>query len=1143
MATVSMTLAVDMTDLDLNRLYTYAWQWGLWDDQYLSVNGVTYEDLYVVDWVIGDQYYASLFGGYNMATDAESLITGGTATAYVETYWDGNSYIPYFAIEGASIPALEIWRAAQTASTADDDLLLATLLAGNDEIFGSTSSDTLIGYAGQDTFFASSGSDVIYGGSGLDIYSVIPESVDNISISAVSGGYLVSSTAFGSDLVYDVEFIELLDGTYSIDEIVSGPMSVNRASSGVTVTMTQSVNMADLNLNRLYANAWQWGLLDNADITFNGLLYEDLYVVDWVVDSSYFGSVFGGSNLSVDAEDLITAGSVSGYLETYWNGTGYVPYFAIEGASVNAVDIWNAALTSSNADDDALLKQILAGDDVLTGSSFEDNLVGFDGNDIFYASRGFDYIFGGVGADTYSALSESIDTISVSKIEGGYAVSSNSYSTDYLYDIEAIQLGSGTYNLSSFETDPEEPIYVLIVDNFGYQSAIKDNVVFLDYDFTFVAGMEDYFLDSLAPDEIDQLPYFPGFGMERVADENGSAYFSHYITHAGTEEYNQDYLAGDFTDNDSEWDYFVHWWDQELGVDQYYFVNDLDGIDTVDWVPSGLELGWYIRPYERFDDLDGTVDFYDEDDSDAYDKLDQDALYDYVFLNWEDSVEPDRSTDNLVFLSKTEIESLHSQGAAEFSDDRFHGDIVLDNFYSELEPNLHDNVVIIALDGADDYADQDSVWITDLLASGELDLDNLLNQTLGISISDISVINLSFTTTAPSAAYLESIADLGPTIVKTLPNNDKSGNRFWDAYYSQDVANFDQTLLAAGLNTGVALPEGYAYADIFFDVFDSEETGARGTSFAAPKAAAELTNLESDLREQGLSLDLLSQDELANYLNGVAVQDLFDFALTGSFVSGTGVDDSLAGGSLNDFIAGFEGDDVLSGGSGNDFLFPSLGNDQIDGGNGWDIIKYDANSTLFTLAQTTYGYELTHIDTGLKDTIQNVELISFSDRLLSLLLPEETLIRSVSMPDLSSIADGFDITLETDDPIKLAFTNSEVALPIDYISDATFSLTLNASTNEAVNISDVIQQLRHIVGLDSLSGVAKAAGDNDGNGTIDISDVINSLRMIVGLEETTGARLVDGSGNHEFIMDALPEELYALAPGDVDLSWAPSDLV
>ena len=101
---------------------------------------------------------------------------------------------------------------------------------------------------------------------------------------------------------------------------------------------------------------------------------------------------------------------------------------------------------------------------------------------------------------------------------------------------------------------------------------------------------------------------------------------------------------------------------------------------------------------------------------------------------------------------------------------------------------------------------------------------------------------------------------------------------------------------------------------------------------------------------------------------------------------------------------------------------------------------------------------------------------------------------------------------------------------------------VNFQTTGAVDVKDALAQIRHINGVETLSGFGKTAADNDGNGAIETNDLMASLRQIVGLDPAPAARLVDGNNNQFFFGDSVTE-LFVIAPGDVDLSWTPTDLV
>lgn len=123
-------------------------------------------------------------------------------------------------------------------------------------------------------------------------------------------------------------------------------------------------------------------------------------------------------------------------------------------------------------------------------------------------------------------------------------------------------------------------------------------------------------------------------------------------------------------------------------------------------------------------------------------------------------------------------------------------------------------------------------------------------------------------------------------------------------------------------------------------------------------------------------------------------------------------------------------------------------------------------------------------------------------------------------------------SLETSSSADLSFTGTPIT-----------TAELIADTAGAVSISDVIMQLRHIVGLDEMDGLSRFAADNDGDGEVAISDVINSLRLIVGLEDSPNAVILSGTGERKFEFDATAGDLYVVAPGDSDLSWTYADIV
>jgi len=497
----------------------------------------------------------------------------------------------------------------------------------------------------------------------------------------------------------------------------------------------------------------------------------------------------------------------------------------------------------------------------------------------------------------------------------------------------------------------DDKIYVLFFDNFGYLSASREDVIFYDYVFDFEDDWEDYYLDSLEPDELDSLPYTAGFGTWRVIDDLVGTYDTYYNENDELVD-SQDYLAGDFIDNDEQWDYFIYGeWDDSIGGRKKYYVNDLDGIDTIPWLQEGLDRGWYLLHYNEFEDLDGATDFYDEADVDPRNKVDLDPISDFRFFNWEPQTTPIYDEASFQFLSKSEIESLHIAGAGDFTDERVHGDVVLDNFFSELDESIRSQVQVIAVDGWDDhYESQDSVWTNWEIINYGLPLAEVIEDTIGVQTSDISVVSLSYGSTRSEAAFYNAIADLGPTVVRTLPNNNKYGNRFWERSLEDDLADHTEVYLVGGLAEGKTLPEAYDYADLYFDLYDAEGSGKWGTSYAAPKVAATLVNYEASLEREGLTLSQLTDEAISTHLNIESIKSQFGFEIDGMFLPGTAGNNVLSGQLDDDFLAGLEGDDEISGNEGDDFLLGGLGNDVLLPGIGADVVKGESGSDSVNLS-------------------------------------------------------------------------------------------------------------------------------------------------------------------------------------------------
>ncbi|MEJ5988354.1 M10 family metallopeptidase C-terminal domain-containing protein [Ramlibacter sp. PS3R-8] len=144
---------------------------------------------------------------------------------------------------------------------------------------------------------------------------------------------------------------------------------------------------------------------NNVFVTYNGIVYEDLYSLEFDFGSSYL--TFAGHGITM-AGDTITGGTVTGIIEEARDGSSFAAVWGVERINVGAVPLWNAAHTAGTADDFALIQGMLAGADTfflsdgadrMRGYAGNDRLLGFAGADILYGDAGRDVLTGGLGGD------------------------------------------------------------------------------------------------------------------------------------------------------------------------------------------------------------------------------------------------------------------------------------------------------------------------------------------------------------------------------------------------------------------------------------------------------------------------------------------------------------------------------------------------------------------------------------------------------------------------------------------------------------------------------------------------------------------------------------------------------------------------
>ncbi len=111
--------------------------------------------------------------------------------------------------------------------------------------------------------------------------------------------------------------------------------------------------------------------------------------------------IVGGDGLTIDANNVPTGGTVTGFLSVDSANQAEL-YFFLVNTTVSAVAMYQAVVSTTPTDDQALLRAMLAANDLLTGSDDNDYMAGWTGNDSLLGGRGDDTLAGENGADSLS---------------------------------------------------------------------------------------------------------------------------------------------------------------------------------------------------------------------------------------------------------------------------------------------------------------------------------------------------------------------------------------------------------------------------------------------------------------------------------------------------------------------------------------------------------------------------------------------------------------------------------------------------------------------------------------------------------------------------------------------------------------------
>ena len=905
--------------------------------------------------------------------------------------------------------------------------------AGNDYLDGGTGNDQLYGELGDDTLVGGQGADTLNGGDGIDTadYSASALGV-NVSLATGEGhggdaegdklvsienltGSALNDTLTGdagSNVIYGGAGDDVISGGAGADKLDGGAgvdtLSFANASAGVSLAFTA---MDEYGIGDVYANHAAGGIdgdaagdtYANFEI-FIGSAFDDKVggaatamtyhlgagndVFDNVETQNVVDTVYGD-----EGSDTIWTGAGDDYLN---GGAGNDMLFGENGNDTlvggQGADALNGGAGIDTADYSAsaaavnvslLTGQGLGGDaegdtlasiENLTGSAFDDTLIGDGGNNILIGGAGNDVLVGGAGADV---------------LNGGDGIDTADYSTST--SAVNVNLETGVAHGGDAEGDTLISIENLVGSQF-------DDVLVGDANVNKIYGGDGN--DTITGGHNDDFMY---------GGNGNDTFLVEWSYHGDT------YDGGDGIDTFNADVPVLNGYKQEIDLatgtnnweDHFISIENLVGSANDDkfWGTDGVNVFWGRNGNDLLDGRGGDDKLYGESGDDTLlggagnDLLDGGTGNDIlvggsgadVLIGGQGIDVADYST-SLAAVNVSLTTGTGVGGDAEGDTLSQIENLVGSNFNDTLTGDAGNNTI-------DGGAGNDVIvgsQGSDVLIGGAG------NDTVDYSASSAGMtVNLGLGTATGCGGKsdtLQSIENVvgsiyADSITGNAGANNLSGGAGSDHFYGSgggdhydggagsDWIDYRASTLGVNVNllAGVGLG-GLAQGDTYTSIENIKGSAADDTLIGDNNANVIYGYAGSDHIEGGGGNDVIYSGGGKDYIDGGTGIDTLSYADSWSkvvvnLVTGTGqggtsaydtilnienlvgskFDDILTGDAGNNTLNGGAGKDILHGGAGADLLIGGKGADVLDGGAGVDTVSYSNAHTGVTLSLLTGG--------------------------------------------------------------------------------------------------------------------------------------------------------------------------------------------
>jgi Ca2+-binding RTX toxin-like protein len=808
----------------------------------------------------------------------------------------------------------------------------------DDRLTGSEVSNVLKGLDGNDVLVSVGSNDTLDGGDGNDTASY------EFSNNAIDASLRSNTSSNGDKLIS----IENLTGS-AFDDNLEGNASANQFDGGLgvdTVTYANAPLIANSNNIGVVASLSGYSFTNGETIVASGDATGDTFTVI----ENLTGSAFNDTLIGDENNNTLKGGAGNDTLEGLAGADKLIGGLGNDTASY---DHANAAVTAdlsglffaTNLQQGDAQGDTFDSIENLTGSKFNDTLIGDVSNNIINAGDGNDVLEGLGGADTFIG-GEGTDTVTYINSTGGVRASL-------------------TNNLSFFDS----------------------------------AG------DAIG-DTFDSIENITGSNFSDALFGNSGA----NILNGGD---GSDFLQG-------------------LGGGDTYIGGT--GIDTVSYARADDNTGVIANLLTGL----GNAGFANSDTYNTVENL--------IGTNWDDELIGDNNANTLTGGLGNDI--LRGNGGA----DNISGGDGNDEIYDD----LNSATVIDAGAGDDEVYISGADTATDSINGGD-GIDTLIWQD-GRSIffnMSTGAVDMVGATAQTKLNAFENFTNEGTVVTATAGwsswiRASNVDNIITGSASRSDIVDFSNANSAVFANIGTALPGTTSFTANSVSNVDTSVESVDINSARGGSGNDILINIDSLIGSA--HNDVLIGNDTVNWLNG-------------------------SGG--NDRLYGFAGNDTLEGGAGNDYLEAGDGNDSLDGGAGADTIDGGADNDNVTYANSNFGINLTFSNassaTGTGGHAQGDQLSNIENVIGSAHNDSFTLVAN-SLP--TSINGGAGT-----DTIKLSgLTTSLYDLtPVANISTSIERIDISGSGNNNIGLSaqDIINLLDSPSGVTGLPTLTILANSGD----------------------------------------------------------------